>query len=487
MKQVKTLFKEMKTYFRKNTLLSVLGLIVVLFFIITRFYNWPYRMPFTWDQNQFSNQIWDIVKNKDFVLLGPRVNNDLGFFLAPYLTYLLIPIYLLTGLHPNALFIFVGIMNVLLVSGLLFVSTRIFSFKHAVFVLALWSINYLTIVYDTTPWWPIMIPIGTLYTIYAAYLLDNQLSQKVSDKKMMISWLIFGCVQGIFFHMHFQYSLMIIFSMLILGFIVYTHKIRLQKSIKLAIFSMMGFLATFAPLFIFDVRNQFLNSKLFLNFFFGPSVGDKDYSLILPVLVNFFHPYTFIKSVPLMLGLLALVIGGCLYLYKMADGFKKAFYFATGITLLLMLGVFSYYGKRPSEYYFIFSLPLVLIILSELTIRFKLNAIMTILIILMACNSFSKYQKLTQKDTRSLYYMDQTVQYLEKEIGKTGYNVSFSGTNVDNGFYYLLDYYGFQFTGDFEKDPLVRISAPPDEGVKASKEIGGYAIYIPENINQQNP
>ena len=78
-------------------------ILIFLLFAFTRFYNLEYRVIFGLDQEQLAQQVWNIVRHGDLTLLGPRANNDLGFFLAPYLTYLLLPLYVVTGLYPSAL------------------------------------------------------------------------------------------------------------------------------------------------------------------------------------------------------------------------------------------------------------------------------------------------------------------------------------------------------------------------------------------------
>ena len=85
----------------KKTVFILISLFFVFMFL--RFYNIEERIIFDWDQEQFSYQIKNIVENKDFTLLGPRANNDRGFFLGPYFTYLLVPFYMFRNLHPIAL------------------------------------------------------------------------------------------------------------------------------------------------------------------------------------------------------------------------------------------------------------------------------------------------------------------------------------------------------------------------------------------------
>ena len=104
--------------------------IVFLLFAFLRFYNLERRIEFSWDQEQFSTQIREIVRDNKFTLLGPRVTDDKGFFLAPYFTYLLLPFYLTTNLHPSALVPFLYVVNTIF-----FVWLHLQSVKYLMYVL----------------------------------------------------------------------------------------------------------------------------------------------------------------------------------------------------------------------------------------------------------------------------------------------------------------------------------------------------------------
>src|SRR3989339_69194 len=107
--------------FTKQILIILLG--VLLLFILTRFHN--------------------------FTLLGQRVNNDAGFFLAPYLTYLLVPFYVIFKLSPYSLYFFVIIANILFFGASYFIIKKVFSQKHALWFLIFWTVNFMAQTYDS--------------------------------------------------------------------------------------------------------------------------------------------------------------------------------------------------------------------------------------------------------------------------------------------------------------------------------------------------
>ena len=131
---------------------------VFIIFAFLRFYNLDQRINFDWDQEQYSYQVEKIIKG-DITLIGPRINNDTGFFLGPYFTYILVPFYLLRNLHPTALIDFVETYNIIFFIASYLVISKLFSKKHALMFLLLWSVNSLLVVYDTLPLNPLLIPL----------------------------------------------------------------------------------------------------------------------------------------------------------------------------------------------------------------------------------------------------------------------------------------------------------------------------------------
>ncbi len=124
----------------KNKFLIVFFLIFIVFAYL-RFYNLQNRIIFDWDQEHYAYEIKNIVQNHKLTLIGPRANNDKGFFLAPYFTYLMVPFYLITNLHPNGSIYFLIAYNLLFYGLSFFVVKKIFNLPSAILFLFFWTIN----------------------------------------------------------------------------------------------------------------------------------------------------------------------------------------------------------------------------------------------------------------------------------------------------------------------------------------------------------
>ncbi len=440
----------------------ILLFLIFAAFVFTRFYNLDKRIIFGWDQEQFSTQIKDIIVNHNFTLLGPRVTNDLGFFLAPYLTYFLVPLYFITNLHPIALFYWTIIVNILFFIISFIAVKRLFSTSHALWFLAFWTFNFLVNSYDTTPWWPQLIPLGVMLTVLLfTFLKDN------SDRWYL--WIILGLVQGIFCNMHFQF-VFIFFLSTILSIFILKKNNNLWKYFILYIAS---FVITFTPLVIFDLRNNFLNVNLFLNFFIkGTDNVQKNIFSWLPVFGNFIEPFTFTRDLLTTISFLIIMLGMIVFLFKQNKNFHKVWYISLLITYVLSIICFSIYGKRPSEYYFMYLLPVILLTVIDYLHYIKKPAIIYLLFTIFFLINIPNIKKNLQPNYGGLYYKEAVVKYIKNEYNGKNFNISYNGVSVDHGFKYLLEYHKVSESGNMQ-DPLIEVSIPARNN---SKMFGLYGV-----------
>lgn len=229
-------------------LLIAIGLF--LLFAALRWYHLDKRIIFDWDQEQFSNQIKDIVVSHKLTLLGPRVVSDKGFFLAPYFTYILVPFYLLTRLHPMAMLYFILCMNALFFFASFFILRKLFSAHAALAFLFMWTINPLLVMYDTIPWWPVTIPTGIIATWYAL--------RQIYDKNRYRDWVLLALILGLFMNMHFQFIFLILFSGIFTLFLIFQKKASLGKCIV----ACSVFASLCLHLFFFDLSHGLLHTHL---------------------------------------------------------------------------------------------------------------------------------------------------------------------------------------------------------------------------------
>lgn len=451
----------------KRLVVSFLLVLIFILFAFFRFYNLDKRIIFDWDQEQYSYQIKNIIQNKDLTLLGPRVQSDKGFFLGPYFTYSLVPFYLVSRLHPSALLYFIILYNLLFFAISFFVIKKMFGTVHALSFLSLWSIAYLLVGYDTVPWNPIFIPLGVVITWMALFKRN---------------YVMLGLVLAFFMNMHFQFIFLIIFSAVFL--ILSKNKAKTLR-LKNISYLIVSFLILFTPLFLFDLRHDFLNIKLFFNFFIsGDTSLKQDLFSWLPVFTNFVHPLIVVKNTYLMFLFYALILGLLIFLAIKKKGVFRSFYQATIIIWLITPVFFSIYGKRPSEYYFIFLYPFILITLTDFFLTIRKQYLIFILFILLFVTNFKANQYNLSENPKGLYYKDKTIKLLKDSVDlDKKFNISLdTPLGANNGYNYIIDWYGIKQSGNWKRDPLIEIRIPPRN--KDLTVNGAIGLKIPKEVKK---
>jgi hypothetical protein len=245
----------------------------------------------------------------------------------------------------------------------------------------------------------------------------------------------------------------------------------------------LGIALTMLPLLLFDLRHDFLNTKLLLNYFGSGDVGDKNSSPFfwIPVFTNMVYPFTHMKSIiagVVFYGTVELVI---YWLCTKKTGFFRSFYQAFFLIWLTFPFIFALYGKRPSEYYFLFLYPFIFMAFIDFFITIKKRQL---LILFIALFFFANVYEIRQVMTASLsnfYYKEQTILRLKEITSKLHkkYNLSFDmPLGRDVGYRYLIDYYGVTPSGN-PADPLIEIRIPPKED---DIRIGEQGIKIPKEL-----
>ncbi|PJE63812.1 hypothetical protein COU89_01205 [Candidatus Roizmanbacteria bacterium CG10_big_fil_rev_8_21_14_0_10_45_7] len=446
-------------------------ILIAIAFAATRFWQLDQRIIFDWDQEQFSNQIYDIITLNKFTLLGPRVTDDLGFFLAPYFTYILVPFYLLTNLDPSALIIFMVAINSLFFIASYKIISKMFSASHALGFLALWTFSSYHVKYDSIPWWPIYLPLGVVLVWY--------LLNRIRTKNRSLDWALLGGSLGFFSNMHFQFIVMGVFCGLYLFLMFRNNKTVVFAWTKAAL-AVGSFLIMFTPLLLFDLRHDFLNTNLMLGYFVRSGTAtQKDMWVWREVFANTFIPYTYMRSVAVSLIIGAGLIWGAWWLGKNSTDKAKALFFtATAYLLILIPVIFAAYGKRPSEYYFMVFFPFITLVIAHLLVKLsKTIAVVLFVFYILGNMANIRYELVT--NPQGLAAKKSIVMKIKERVGDNNYTISFDGPpNTDTGFKYLLKVRSMPY-GLTENYSMIGVHIPAKPGDVVQQP---YGITIPKQL-----
>lgn len=454
---------------RKNLILLITVFLIFAFF---RFYNLNQRLSFDWDQEYYSYQVRKIIDGK-LTLIGPRVNNDKGFFLGPYFFYLLVPFYFFGGLHPRGLLYYVFFYNFLFFFISFYVLKKIFGFHKSIFFLLFWSINPMLVVFDVTPWnvnWAIFGILIVIFLLKKIY---------INHKRIHLGYfMLFGFTLGFFLNFHPQFIFMILFCILFLFFIF---KKKLFLFVKNTIILLGGLFFSFLPILIFDLRHNFLNSRLFLEFFFGEKTSALDRNVWFTVFINAFNPILIIKEKIFGVLFYSLILLFLIVLIKKnKNSFQNLFFQSfLGIWLIFPL-FFSFLGSRPSEYYFYFLYLFIFLVIIEILFLIKKKFILIICLSFLFLINFKSLKNIIKAYDYGLYYKDKSIRKLKELVEQSKkFNISYNTPlGLNNGFSYLIDFYKIKQSGNFS-DPLIEIRIPPGEDDIKINKIG---LKIPKEL-----
>lgn len=451
---------------------TVLIIAIAFFFFFTRLDNLDKRFSYGWDHEHLSFEVKKIVKEHKLTLLGPQANNDRGFFLGPYFTYLLVPFFLASSMHPSALMWVIIVYNTLFFLVAWYVLKKVFNSLIAVAFLFLWSANPILIEYDMNPWWPLLIPLGIMLYWLFLYRLDKKIT--------VLNLFGLGVILGLLVNLHFQIFFLILFTCL---FFLIHPPLRKRISPRLILTILIGIAVCMLPLALFDLRHDFLNTKLFINFFHSGDVGDKNSGLFfwVPVFTNFVFPFLHTRSIIVGVIFYGVIESIVYWLCMKKKGFFGSFYKSFFLVWIIFPFLFSFYGKRPSEYYFLFLYPFILVALIDFFLiekkRFFLILFLTVFLFI-NIHEISIVMTPTQSN---FYYKELMIKKLKEittRINKN-YGLSFDvPLGRDVGYRYLMDYYNIQPSNN-PSDPLIEIRIPPkDDDIR----IGEQGIKIPKEL-----
>jgi len=452
---------KLKERFNWSNLVLLAILAIFLFF---RFYQINQRVQFDWDQERDAQVVKEILSGH-LTLLGPRVLGPDKFFLAPYFYYLLAPFYLLANLHPRAIIYFLLFYNLAFFILAYRALKELFSRQTTLIFLLFWSVNKAAIAADTIAWNSVVVPI-------LAIVLLKILNKILKDSRKKLNWFYLGILLSVGINFHFQVVFLAVWAVIFL-FLSLSKKVNFKGVLAL----LLGFVLPFFPLMLFDLRYNFLNTKLFLQFLKDRGEGG-NFLAWLPVFKNFLSSFLAIDVSEVIALFLLFSFSAIAFLIakRQKISFLKYFFASAAIFLIIFFLGFAVYGQRPSEYYFNFLIPFLILIMAELLKKWHFALVLALILAL-----FWAYQSiaLLKPLPLNLDNKDQAIKYLAQAAQGQEINIAFSmPLGRDTGYRYLLDYYRVRLS-DKPEAPLYKIVVPPHRE-RATVIVGNIGIFIPQ-------
>lgn len=342
--------------------------LVILSFLFLRFWDIENRMQFTWDQVSNAWMMKDMIVDHKLPLVGMVAKLNSPIHIGPLYYYLLVPFYWVFSLDPIAAGVFAGVVS-LGTAGVLFLVTRkLFSSDVALVALAIYTFSTRIIIQDRIAWPVIFLPMLSLTVFYSL--------KRIMDGKPRLVMLLSGAL-GFSLHIHFTAVFFFIYSVLCLPFII-----RVKGMLRYIVPSLLIFLVWLSPIIVATAGNK-------------PSGGN-----VVSYFQTYYHGFHFVRVMQLVfdsliefiaipgivqLRLVSLAVLPIFFFVLLNEQGKRALQmsFLVGIWFVVPLIVFSLYSGEISDYYFVVTRPIAVIVYAYLTIRFwRLGTWLRVLLVL---------------------------------------------------------------------------------------------------------
>lgn len=228
--------------------------------VFFRFYKVRPYIVFLGDEGRDAIVMREIFTKHHVPFLGPTASVG-GFYLGPIYYWMAAPFLFLWNYDPVGPAYFVAAIGVLTVFLLFKFAKENFGFYPAILVSFLYATAPLVVRYSRSSWNPNPLPFFALLLIYCLY---------VGIKKgKNIYFVAAGACFGIAIQLHYLAAILIIVA----AFIVFINA-NYKKWVHIILLSSAGFLITFSPFLIFEIRHNYPNFKTILEFVTrGSTVG----------------------------------------------------------------------------------------------------------------------------------------------------------------------------------------------------------------------
>lgn len=444
MKTIKKYLSSVVGWVKQNPIEFLVLLGVLLLGAFLRLYKIDQYMTFLGDEGRDVLIVRRIFTEFHPPLIGPGTSVG-NMYLGPLYYYMMALPLLISGFSPVGPAVMVALLGVVTIGFVWFVTRKWFG-KIAGFTAAiLYAISPTIITFSHSSWNPNIMPFFSLLSMYAIW--------KVW-KENELNWLIvLGFSFAFVLQSHYLglFLLPVIFVYWLLKLINTKNKGILKIFIRKSILAFVAFIMLMSPLFIFDLRHNFLNTKALIKL-----IADRNST----VSINLFD---IVKKIPstlqlivndilgvrlqmplLILVLFLVLVGLAIFIKKYKE--KQEVVFVISWLLFALIG-FSFYKLPIYDHYMglIFVVPFILIgeMFERLCKLSKFTSFFTVLMfaVLFIVNlSHNPFKSEPNRQLNRAQNVAKTILDLDND---KPFNLAvLAQTNYEDGYRYFLELWG---------------------------------------------
>lgn len=425
----------------------ILLCLVLVLAVFLRFYKLDQYMTFLGDEGRDA-LVMKKIQSGDLPLIGPPTSVG-NIYLGPLYYYMMFIPMSITHLNPvsaAAMNAFFGVLTV----GLIYYLSKVW-FGRVAALIASWAyaISPVTIIYSRSSWNPNPTPFFALLGIFSLYKLNRDGNFK---------WLILtGFSFAAALQMHY-----LALILLPIGVVLWVHEVWYRKYKKLSrkflfsgtLLGIISFLAVMSPLFIFDLKHNFLNyraittlfnageavkANIFANIIRIPSIYSNN--LIGRYIAGENSFLTILVSI-----LIFLPLGYFIYL-RVKRGIVNWPLLALGVWLIIGLIGISFYQQNIYDHYLNFVNPVPFLLLGALSIipfkpKLALDGLLILLVFLLTLINLQK-NPLSKPPNNQLKRTQDIAKFVIRESNNKDFNFALlAERNYDAAYQFYLGQYG---------------------------------------------
>ena len=420
---------------RKNKLELTILLLILSLAAFLRLYRIEDFIVFLGDEGRDVLVVKRMIVDHKWTLLGPTASVG-GMFLGPIYYYFMIPFLWAFRLEPVGPAIMVALFGIATVFLVYKVARELFGPASAILASLLYAVSPLMIVYSRSSWNPNILPFFSLLTIYFL------MKALVSDKRFFLG---VGACLGVALQLHYLASFL--FFVILVAVLLFEKRKISHFSFLISHFS-SGFLLTFSPFILFELRHRFPNTKSLWRFIFaGKEVAfrlKRFLPIISDVFFRLFKTVVCANNVFLALPLLLFVFFWARLSLRSNKFSKKQAILLLWISLGSLL--FGFYQKPIYDYYLGFLYPAPFLLIGLVVENVKKNkiffsAFLSLILIIFGLNF--KDSPAFGGANRQVENTKENVRMLLEQTGEKPFNFALiANGNSDHAYRYFMEVWG---------------------------------------------
>lgn len=415
--------------------------VILLIGAFVRFYRISATQTFLEDEGRDMLIVQRMIDTKFPVLLGPQTSTG-NMYLGPLYYYFITPALIFFAGNPVGPAIWIAITGVATIALLYFVGSKWFG-KRAGFVSAiLYATLPYPVMFTRNSWNPNLVPLVMTLLLWMASEIKLTDTKKSNYRHI---W-HFGLLAGVLMQLHYMALVGIGATGL---FIVVSNYRAWRKLLVGLLIGLAGVLITLSPFIVFEVRNNYVNSRALIGFLSGKTEINIKYdqtwnqwsanvtktfvSVVAGQLgSNSFHP----ESASFILSLMFFAIIALLLLRQKKVGYEGRMVLTILIVSLLILG---FYQENIHLHYLGFLLPIIYLIVGMSTTLLPSKNFWTVIALgFVIYNTPTLYSYILSGPTYQVQKSREVAEYIAKRAGGRPYNVVTRQLGQTSPFQYFL-------------------------------------------------